>query len=262
MATRLPMTLHHLRFWIRRPRSAMQQTSSFQVTRWSLVHGAGAEDPEVRRAALERLCASYWYPLFAYLRRCGRGPDIAADLVQGLFAKLIETNALGRIAEGKGKFRSWLLSSLQNHERDQRDRDCAQKRGGGRPPIPIDVDRAERRYVLEARRSDSPEALFDRTWACEVLHQATLLLEQEMRSDGRAATFAALAPSLDPHAEAPDRAALAAQLGVTTVAARVALHRFRGRYRQILVRVVADSLGGTEEVGEELRALAQALATG
>ena len=68
MATRLPMTLHHLRFWLRRARSAMQQTSSFQVTRWSLVHGAGAEDPEVRRAALERLCASYWYPLFAYLQ--------------------------------------------------------------------------------------------------------------------------------------------------------------------------------------------------
>ena len=120
---------------------------------------------------------------------------------------------------------------------------AAREAGATVVPLSPDAGEHERRHVLR----DSA---------------ATLLLEQEMRSDGRAATFAALAPFLDPHAEAPDRAALAAQLGVTTVAARVALHRFRGRYRQILVRVVADSLGGTEEVGEELRALAQALATG
>ena len=125
------------------------QHSSFQLTRWSMVRGAGSSDPAVRHAALERLCAQYWYPLYAYQRRRGRDQDQAADTVQGLFAHLLDGDRLQQVDEHGGRFRNWLLTALQNHERDQRDRERAQKRGGGTAPIPINGAEGERRLQLQ-----------------------------------------------------------------------------------------------------------------
>ena len=233
--------------------------SSFQPTRWSIIRGAGAADPDVRRAALERLCAQYWHPLFAFLRRRGRSSDEPADTVQGLFAHLLEGDRFASLDDGAGRFRNWLLTALQNHERDQRDRERAQKRGGGRVPIPIDPVEGERRLELQGAPTDDPRVAFERSWAIETLRMARDLLEQEMREVGKGHVFEALVDLLDGEPERP-RAVIAAELGISAVALRVSLHRMRARYRELLVAVVADSVDEPGDAGAELQALAAALA--
>lgn len=234
-------------------------SDSFQPTRWSMVRGAKASDPAVREAALERLCAQYWQPLYAYLRRRGRAPEVAADLVQGLFAHLLEGARFGSVREGPGRFRSWLLTALQNFERDVRRRDDADKRGGGRPPISIDAEEGERRLELQGAGGDDPERAFERAWALETLAMARDLLQQELVSAGKGHQFDALLGCLEDRDQARPRAELAAELGLSAVALRVVVHRLRGRYRELLVAVVADSLGERSEAGQELQALASAL---
>ncbi|MFK7739914.1 MAG: RNA polymerase sigma factor [Planctomycetota bacterium] len=232
--------------------------SSFLATRWSMIRGAASEDPGLRLAALERLCAQYWYPLYAYQRKRGRNPEQAADSVQDLFAHLLEGDLFARIKPQAGRFRNWLLTVLQNYESDQRDRDRAEKRGGGRAPISIDQQEGERRLELHGRQTDDPQFAFERAWATETLRMARDQLQQEMQAQGKAAIYSALATLLD-DADAPSRAELAAELGVRPVALRVMLHRMRSRYRELLVDIVADSLGDRSESGEELAALANAL---
>lgn len=236
------------------------ESSSFQVTRWSVVRGAASSDPAVRRAALERLCAQYWYPLYAHLRRKGRAPEVAADRVQGLFAHLLEGDRFGAVREGPGRFRNWLLTALQNYDRDEHGREQAQKRGGGRPPIPIDAGEGERRLELQGAADDDPERAFERAWALETLDMARTLLEEELRSAGKGRLFDALVGCLTTEGDARPRGELAAQLGLSAVTLRVTLHRLRTRYRELLVAVVADSLGDRAAAGEELLALARALA--
>lgn len=227
-----------------------------------MVRGAGADEPAVRQAALERLCAQYWSPLYAFLRRRGRAPEDAADLVQGLFAHLLGGDRFEGVDEGPGRFRSWLLTALLNHERDVRARDSAQKRGGGRAPIPIDPAEGEKRLELLGAASDDPAAAFERAWALETLSMARLLLEQEMRGAGRGHVFDALGGHLAEDDGARPRAEIESELGLSAVALRVTLHRMRSRYRELLVQVVADSLGERSAVGEELEALARALEMG
>ena len=216
----------------------------------------------MRQAALERLCGQYWYPLYAYLRRKGRAPDTAADLVQGTFAHLLSGDRIGQVREGHGRFRNWLLSALQNHEREGRDRAHAETRGGGRAASPIDPSEGERRLELQGAATDDPEVAFERAWALETLAMARSLFEQELRQQGKGRLFEVLGACLTSDTEVRSRADLAAELGMSAVALRVTLHRLRTRYRELLVSVVADSLGGPGEAGEELRALADALGAG
>lgn len=224
-----------------------------------MVRGAGSSDPAVRHAALERLCAQYWYPLYTYQRRRGREPDEAADSVQDLFAHLLDGDRFASLDEGGGRFRNWLLTVLQNHERDRRDRDRAHKRGGGVARIPIDGAEGERRLQLHGDATGDPQVAFERAWAHETLRMARDLLQQEMAGHGKAPLFDALAPLLDQQA-APPHAEIAQRLGIRAVTLRVTLHRMRTRYRELLVAVVAESLGERTEAGAELEALAAALA--
>lgn len=233
--------------------------SSFQPTQWSIVRGAGQADSRIRHAALERLCAQYWYPLYAFLRRKGRDSERAADLVQGLFTKLIEKDGFAGLEQTGARFRSWLLTALVNFERDQVAHEHAAKRGGGRAPIPIDAEDGERRLELAGRAEEDPEAAFERAWAEEVLRQGLVLLEQELRRDGKGRHFEVLAPTLSPEGADRPREELARELGLSSVALRVTLHRLRSRYRELLIQIVADSLGDRREADEELRALARAL---
>lgn len=235
-------------------------TPAFRSTQWSIVRGAGAADDAVRHAALERLCAQYWYPLFADLRRRGRSPEEAADLVQGLFARLLEKDGFASIDEEGGRFRGWLLTALRNHEGHVREADGALKRGGGRGPIPIDAGEGERRFELEGADADDPAVAYDRAWARSVLDQARLLLEREMRAEGHGRQYEVLGPTLTPEGDERPRAELAADLGLSAVALRVALHRMRRRYRELLVRVVSDAVDSEEDVGTELETLSRALA--
>lgn len=234
-------------------------TDSFYATRWSIVRGAGASDPDVRRAAFERLCVQYWFPLFAYLRRSGRTSEHAADLVQGLFTRLLEGDRLAQVVEGPGRFRNWILTALQNHARDEHAREAADKRGGGRAPVAIDAGEGERRLQIASADDDDPSVAFERAWAREVLTGAHDLLEREMHAKGKGALFDALAEHLEGEALPNARSETAAELGLSPVALRVALHRLRTRYRQQVVAIVADSLDGRAELGAELRELAWAL---
>jgi len=236
--------------------------SSFHTTRWSVVRNAGAADAGARREALEGLCSSYWYPLFAYLRRAGREPDRAADLVQGLFAKLLAGKGFETVKREGGRFRAWLLVALRNHERDVLEGEAARKRGGGRAPISIDVEAGERRYEVEAPTSERPDALFERAWARQVLENALRNLKDEYGRGGRRALFDALEETLRTGEGPTDRRDLAERLGLSSVALRVAIHRLRHRYRAAVLEEVRSTLGKDVAPGGELDCLLRAVGAG
>jgi len=230
---------------------------AFPDTRWSVIQRAqGALDDEAR-AAFDELCGAYWYPLFAYLRRKGSGPEAAADLVQGLFVSLLERQSLDRLEREGARFRTWLLTALRNHAHDARARELADKRGGGRAHFPLDLEDAEGRYAAEPAELVDPAALFERAWAVEVLARGRARLAAEYRDSGRSSTFDLLAPTLE--GEPVDREGAARHLGLSPVALRVAVHRLRARYREQLVAEVRDTLGPDEEPGGEVSALLEAL---
>jgi len=238
----------------------MDAGGPFHTTRWSLVLSAGGADALRRRTALEELCSSYWYPLYAYLRRRGESSDDAADLVQGLFRRLLEDDALARVAPEGGRFRGWLLGVLKHHVADERRRAAADKRGGLHVHVAIDTAEGERRIELASPGGEAPEVVFERAWASQVLRLAYDALECSSIVEGQRALFDALAPELlDPDAARP-RAEVAAQLGMEPVALRVAVHRLKRRYREEVLRVVRETLGPDLDAGEELRALHGALA--
>ncbi len=229
----------------------------FPSTRWSVVRRAGGLlDPEANEA-FDQLCAAYWYPLFAYLRRSGTSPDDAADLVQCLFTSLLERGSLEGLEEEVAPFRSWLLGALRHHVQDARARASADKRGGGRPVFSLDLEDAEGRYGTEPAVLSDPAALFDRAWAVEVLARGRERLAAEYASSGRGNAFTVLAPTLE--GETLDREGAARALGLSPVALRVAVHRLRTRYREQLLEEVRDTLGPGEEPGTELRVLIEAL---
>ena len=236
--------------------------SSFHATRWSVVRNVGATDAGARREALEGLCFSYWYPLFAWLRRAGREPDRAADLVQGLFAKLLAGEGLKAVKREGGRFRAWLLVALRNHERDVLEQEGALKRGGGRAPISIDVEEGERRYEVEAPATQEPDAVFERAWARQVLENALRNLKDEYDRDGRTVLFDALEDVLRTGEGPPDRRDLAERLGLSSVALRVAIHRLRRRYRAALLEEVRSTLGEDVTPGSELDCLLRAVGAG
>lgn len=231
----------------------------FSDTRWSLVARAGGADELRRREALEDLAGTYWPPLYAYLRARGRSAEDAADLVQGLFARLLEGGALAELAAEGGRFRSWLLTCLVNHERTHRAAEGALKRGGG-AGISIDTEAGERLFAsLEADGADAPEALYERAWAMRLLAAARTELEREHLSRGRGEIYRALIGQLDGDGAPEDRAALREQLGLGPVALRVALHRLRTRYRELILAQVRETLepdgDGRAELDELLRAV-------
>jgi len=231
----------------------------FSTTRWTLVGDSASSDLDLRSRALEELCGAYWAPLYSYLRRRGRSPGRAADLVQGLFHGLLARDGIGTVERAGGRFRSWLLTSLQNHERDERDRDGAAKRGGGAPVLSIDMDEGERRYQLVAADDADPDVVFERAWAREVLDQAREALCEESIGRGQGDLFRTLEGTLDGDVDQAERAGLAERLGRSPVAVRVAIHRLRQRYREHILRLVRETLGEEEDAGDELEALLTAV---
>jgi RNA polymerase sigma-70 factor (ECF subfamily) len=237
-------------------------SSEFNTTRWSVVRNAGATEEDVRREALRDLCEAYWYPLYAYLRRIGKDADRAGDLVQGLFAKLIENDGLAQVEKAGGSFRSWLITCLRNHERDVLDHEGALRRGGGVQVLSIDIRDGEHRYGAEPAGGVDPDAAFERAWAQQVLDNAFTALEEEYRTSGRTDVFDRLAEGLKSGQEAVDQERVARELGLSSVALRVALHRLRGRYRLAVLGEVRATLGDGMDPGEELQSLLRALEGG
>ncbi|HZN66003.1 MAG TPA: sigma-70 family RNA polymerase sigma factor [Tepidisphaeraceae bacterium] len=232
----------------------------FATTRWTLVVAAGAARPDgtpEARKALSELCALYWYPVYAYVRRRGKNAEDSLDLTQGFFTRLIEKNDLAAADPARGRFRGWLLASVKNYLANEWDRVTARKRGGGRSILSIDADDAEDRYRREPAHHLTPERIFDRRWALTLLERALSALQSECERDGKAGLFAALKPTLTGDGRDPSNPYrdLAEVLGMTEGSVKVAAHRLRRRYRDLLRLHIAETVGRPEDVDDEIRDL-------
>jgi RNA polymerase sigma factor (sigma-70 family) len=224
------------------------QASSFAATRWTMVLTAGrGESPHAQRA-LEELCRAYWYPLYAYVRRCGYSPHEAEDLTQEFFARLLAKNYLADVDREKGKFRSFLLASLKHFLANEWDRSQAKKRGGCQTFVSLD---AETRYRQEPKDESSADKLLDRQWAIALLDQVLVRLQAETDPN----QFAALKPFLTAGNDAIPYADVAGKLGATEGAVKVAVHRLRKRYRALLREEIAHTVATPAEIDEEIRHL-------
>jgi RNA polymerase sigma-70 factor (ECF subfamily) len=230
----------------------------FATTRWSLV--AAARDPAApeSRQALADLCAAYWYPVYAYVRRRGHDHHQAQDLTQAFFARLLEKNDLADADRTRGRFRSFLLTACQHFLANQYDHAKAKKRGGGRSHVALDFSDADQRYSHEPAHDDTPERLFDRRWALDLLDRALSELRSEYGDSGRGKLFEALKGTLTGGAEEA-YADLAERLAMTEGAVKVAVHRLRQRYRDRLRAAIAETVEKPEDVDGEVRDLFAAL---
>lgn len=241
-----------------RDASSLGARDRFLTTRWSLVARAGSGSADARDA-LESLCAGYWYPLYAFARRRGLEHHAAQDAVQGFFARLIEKHDLRTADQARGRFRSFLLAGLSNFLANLWDKERAEKRGGSLARISIDEAAAERRYAVELSVTGSPESCFEREWAREVLARSLSALESEWDRAGKRALFARLKRFLTAEATAAEQASIAADLSKTENAIRIALHRLRKRFGELLRLEVADTVADPKEVEAELEDLLRAL---
>ena len=230
------------------------------TTHWSVVLAAAdASSPDSDRA-LATLCSTYWYPLYAFVRRQGHAAHEAEDLTQEFFARILEKQYLDGIGPEKGRFRTFLLVCLRRFLANEWDRQRALKRGGGRAPLPIDFADADARYRLEPAHELTAERLFERRWALTLLEQVLASLAAEMQRSGKGELFDALKVYLAASATAPPHAEVAQRLNMTEGAVKVAVFRLRGRYRQLLREEIAKTVGDEAEVEEEIGRLFAALA--
>jgi len=231
--------------------------SQFPTTRWTLVVAAGDPRRQEARSALVSLCEHYWYPLYAYLRRRGYPADQAQDLTQEFFIRVLEGRYLDRADPEKGRFRSFILTSLKFFAADEGDRTRAHKRGGGLV-VPLTCSSGEERYAREASHDETPERIFERRWALSVLDRVVERLRAEFVEHGRPDHFERLKVYLLGQSDAP-YAALAADMNTSEGAVKVAIHRLRKRYRDLFRQEIADTVADPAEVESELRYLAAVL---
>ena len=233
----------------------------FLTTRWSVVLAAGhAAEPGSRRA-LGELCETYWYPLYAYVRRRGYRGEDARDLTQAFFTRLLEKNAVGAADPDRGRFRAFLLGALKNFLANEWDREQAQKRGGGRRVLSLDFEAAEGRFSPEPEDPAPPDNAFEREWALEVLQRALQRLREEYAGKGRAQLFAKLEGCLVPGGATKAYKQLALELAMSEGAVKVAVHRLRSAFREALREEISQTVRGPEELEEELRDLIAALSS-
>jgi DNA-directed RNA polymerase specialized sigma24 family protein len=234
----------------------------FPTTCWSRVVRAGDRDDPAARAALEGLCRAYWFPLYAFARRRGLPSEEAEDAVQGLLADLIVRGDLAGLDPSRGRFRSFLRAACDHHLANRRDHDRAARRGGGRAAVPIDRLDAEGRYGREPAHGLTAERLFERQWALTLLGHVLGRLEAEAAEAGKAALFERLRPSLQGDHLAPSAREVGAATGLSEGAVRVAAHRLRARYRELLRGEVARTTDDPAAVDAEIAELMAALAAG
>jgi RNA polymerase sigma factor (sigma-70 family) len=231
--------------------------SQFPTTRWTLVVAAGDPQRKEARSALVSLCENYWYPLYAYLRRRGYSADEGQDLTQEFFVRVLEGRYLDRADPEKGRFRSFILTSLKFFVADEEDRHRARKRGGG-VLVPLEFSSGEERYQREPAHDETPERIFERRWALSVLDRVVEKLRDEFVQHGRPEHFERLKVFLLGQSDA-SYAALACEMNTSEGALKVAIHRLRKRYRELFRQEIADTVADPAEVESELRYLASVL---
>jgi RNA polymerase sigma factor (sigma-70 family) len=230
------------------------RTATFATTHWSVVLAAREEHTPHAAEALENLCQTYWYPLYAFVRREGKNAEDAQDLTQEFFGRLLDKNYLAQVEHRKGKFRSFLLAALRHFLADQRDRARAVKRGAGAHCLSLDAQTAEGRYRFEPVDRMDAEKIYERRWAMTLLEQALTRLRDENDAAGKTELFERLRDFVAGESDVSCGEA-AAQLGLTESALKSALHRLRQRYRELVRAEVAHTVADPAEIDTEIRYL-------
>ena len=229
--------------------------SSFHTTSWTMVLAASDDSGARSRDALARLCQIYWYPVYAFIRRRGHDRHQAEDLTQGFFAQLLEKNYLLDADRERGRFRSFLLTAVKHYLANEWDRSHALKRGGGQAVVSIDLAEAERWYEPATVDAATPERLFERRWALSLLAHVMVKLRADFNDAGKTGQFEALVGFLNREAEGDRYQAVAERLGVSPGALRMAVHRLRRRYRELLRAEITRTVESPDQIDDELRFL-------
>ena len=232
----------------------------FAATHWTMVLTAGRDESPQATRALEELCRAYWYPLYAYVRRRGYDSHEAEDLTQEFFARLLAKNYLADVDRERGRFRSFLLASLKHFLANEWDRAHAKKRGGSHTHISLDVRAAETRYRSEPADELTADKVLDRQWAIALLDLVLARLGAEYAADGKPEVFEQLKNTLTGATDSIPYAAMAHNLGTTENAVKVAAHRLRQRYRELLRAEIANTVASPSEVDAEMHHLFNVLA--
>jgi RNA polymerase sigma factor (sigma-70 family) len=232
------------------------QSKNFPTTLWTVVLHAGRDEPAHAQAALAQLCQGYWYPLYSFVRHRGYSPHDAEDLTQAFFAQLLDKRRLGVVDPEQGRFRTFLLASLKNFLANEWDRSHARKRGGGQTIVSLDQKTGESRYQLEPSHDLTPERHFERQWAVTLLDQVLATLRDEYHAEGKGDFFEELKAVLTGQAGA--YAEMAVRLRRSEGAIKVAVHRLRHRYRELIRARIAETVEAGD-VDDELRHLMAAL---
>ena len=229
---------------------------NFPTTSWTIILSARDQDDLGFRPALERLCRLYWYPVYAYVRRHGHSVEDAQDLTQEFFARLIEKRYLQAVNEERGRFRWFLLAALKRFLANEWNRDHAQKRGGDLIFLDLEREGAEGRYLLEPGHNLTPERIFERRWGLLLLERVLYRLREEQVTLGSILDFESLRAYLMGEAPRGSYGRLARDLGVTEGAVKVAVHRMRRRFGQLLRAEIRDTVASEQEIDDEIRFLA------
>jgi RNA polymerase sigma factor (sigma-70 family) len=237
--------------------SAVSQTTqeggaAFVTTHWSVVLAAQGESAEAD-AALEKLCRTYWWPLYGFVRREGYKPEDAQDLTQAFFARLLKRRDLETVGQERGRLRSYLLASLKNFLSKARHRELTVKRGEGRPLVSLDDLLARERADQEPSHKLSADRIYERRWALTLLEQVLVRLRAEYEAAGKLPLFDRLKELLARESGQPSQAEIAAEMQMTENAVKQAFHRLRHRYRQLLHEEIAHTVAVPDDVEDELR---------
>lgn len=231
----------------------------FPNTHWSIVLSARDGSEISSQRALGDLCEMYWYPLYAFARRSGKGPEDAADLTQGLFESLISHESISGLQKDRGRFRSFLIGAMKNYMADQHAKGVSEKRGGGALHFSIEVNDAELWYAEELRNDLSADQLYDRRWALTVLRAVLEKLREEYEGRGKGVQFEALRSCLEWNTGERPYSEIAEELGQSTHSVEQAVYRFRRRYRRLLEEEVRNTVAPKEDLRSEIGALLAAL---
>ncbi len=240
-------------------RASRSSNAWFVTTHWSVVLSARDKDSPQSSEALEKLCRTYWYPLYAFVRRQGKAPSDAQDLTQEFFARLLQKDYLQAAARDKGRFRTFLLVAMKRFLANEWDKVRAQKRGGGKIHLSLDTEIAEQRYSVEPTEGVNADKIYERRWALTLLERTMTRLREEFIGAGKAEEFERLKNFLAAAHHGISYADIARDLGTNEGAARVAVHRMRKRYREIFRGEIAQTVSSPQEIDAEVQYLMSVL---